>query len=169
MYAVAKLYRFVSLLVCLSLLVQTVGIGALTPRPVTAASRTAPVIAPVAATLASPGADFPTLPAGFETPLSVARTQSTFSGETVVITYTVRNTLSPVSLPEIADTATVTETAAALASFDLSTDANAMQNVVLVAETTAEGNITANSLSAAIDGDTHIFQLGNLPPQAVAT
>ena len=137
MYVVPKLYRFVSLLVCLSLLVQTVGIGALTPLPAVSAPRTAPA--------AAPGVDFPTMPAGFEAPLSVARTQSTFTGETVVITYTVRNTLSPLSLPEIADTATVTETAAALVDFDRSADPNAMQNVILVAQTTADGNITGSS------------------------
>jgi transglutaminase-like putative cysteine protease len=169
MYAVAKSYRFVSLLVCLSLLVQTMGIGALTPLPMVAAPRTAPAAAPSA----SPGADFPTRPDGFETPLSVARAQSTFTGETVVITYTVRNTLSPLSLPEVADGATAAEKMTALAGFDLAADPNAMQNVVLVAETTAAGNITGSSVPATVDttvdGDSHVFQLGSLPPQAEAT
>jgi hypothetical protein len=110
-------------------------------------------------------------PAGLAQPLSVARVQSSFTdlGSNVVITYTLKNTLTPQNPPAIPSGATITDSIAALADFDSSADPHTLRNVILVTTPAANSTIVATSRPADADAGKFVFVLDNLPPQASAT
>jgi transglutaminase-like putative cysteine protease len=109
-------------------------------------------------------------PDGLAQPLTVARVQSSYApAAALVITYTLRNNLAPQTQPVAPPNATITETVAALAAYDPAADPNTLHNVMLLATPAAGGALSAASLPGAAADGRHIFQLGNLPPQASAT
>ena len=155
----------VSVIVGLSLLLQMLApIWSLTPS-VSAAPLPAP------ATALNALASDSTEPSILAQPISVSRVQSQFAdaGAPVEITYTVRNNLSPKQPLDVPDDATIEEKIAALAAYDVTADPHTLRNVILVVSSTAESEIVAASHPADVDGGTHVFILGNLPPQASAT
>jgi transglutaminase-like putative cysteine protease len=161
--------RLVSLALCLGMILQSVAPAAaitLPPAPATSALLApAPQLEPMAANAATA-----IQPDGLAQPLTVARVQSSYApAAALVITYTLRNNLAPQTQPVAPPNATITETVAALAAYDPAADPNTLHNVMLLATPAAGGALSAASLpGAAVDGR-HIFQLGNLPPQASAT
>lgn len=108
-------------------------------------------------------------PSLFDNPLSVSRIQSAYDSasltdNTMVITVTIRNTLPPVNLPTIPDTATLTETLDIIKAVDYVNDPNTIHNVVL-ADTLLSGTTFLNSMPPAdANGDDVLWSIGDIPP-----
>ncbi|MCB0114319.1 MAG: hypothetical protein KDD84_09525, partial [Caldilineaceae bacterium] len=156
MYVSRKWYRIVSILVCLSLLGQTLGIAAFAPQPAAAAMLPAP----------QPREDVASaLPAPLADPLTISRVQSRYkTGGAVEITYALHNNLAPTRAPETTAGAPVTDTVAILTAFDPADDMNALRSVV-VSTTLASGASFVDSTGApAQSGDTLSWSLPAIPP-----
>ncbi len=112
-----------------------------------------------------------TQPATLTQPLSLSRVQSSYIelGGSVVMTYTLKNTLAPQNLPDLPPGASITDTVTALADFDLADDPHTLRNVILIAQPTASSAILATSQPANSANGDYVFTLENLPPQASAT
>ncbi|MEZ4831935.1 MAG: hypothetical protein R2873_08025 [Caldilineaceae bacterium] len=156
MYVSRKWYRIVSILVCLSLLGQTLGIAAFAPQPAAAAMLPAP----------QPREDVASaLPAPLADPLTISRVQSRYkTGGAVEITYALHNNLAPTRAPETTAGAPVTDTVAILTAFDPADDMNALRSVV-VSTTLASGASFVDSTGApAQSGDTLSWSLPAILP-----
>jgi uncharacterized membrane protein len=161
--------RFVSLALCLGMILQSVAPAAAVMLPPAPAISTMPAPAPQLEPLAATAATA-IHPAGLAQPLTVARTQSGYTaGAALVITYTVQNNLAPLTQPSAPPGATITDTVAALAAFDPLADPNTVRDVILLAAPAAGGAIAGASLPAATADGRSIYQLGHLAPQASAT
>ena len=161
-----KRQQFLSLVISLGLLMQS-----LTPlglRPVGATSPTAEIEAVI-----PPDPDTPTRGAtafSSPSPLTISRIQSSYAAPgTVVITYTVRNTLQPLILPPAPASATITDTLAALDGFDPLHDPNTMRGVLLSTELTGLGTLTAVYPLADQQSNTLAWNLGDIAPMQSAT
>jgi hypothetical protein len=113
---------------------------------------------------------FPTEPEALANPLSISRVQTTYqAGGTAVITYTVTNNRLATHFPTIPDGATVTETAEIMADFDLSLDPNTIRDVMVSND--LDGPATYLDAAPLPDrqGDTFVWNLGDIPPQASAS
>ncbi|MBK9050548.1 MAG: transglutaminase family protein [Chloroflexi bacterium] len=103
-------------------------------------------------------------------PLSISRHQSTYqAGSTVLITYTLSNNQPVTVVPDISETATITDTVAALAGFDLTADPNSIREVSLETTLTAAATYLSSSLPPTPSGNTYTWQLPDLPPQSSLT
>lgn len=107
-------------------------------------------------------------PASLQNPLSVSRTQSTYSAEaalnnTLLVTFTVTNNQPPVSFPEIDPNATVTETLELVANLDFNDDPNTIHNILLTDELLPSVT-TLLDISQASDrsNDSYAWNLGDL-------
>jgi uncharacterized membrane protein/PKD repeat protein len=162
-----QFHRLLTVIICLGLLLQTSGLAWGATAPAYYGRVDSASLAHRAESLALP----PTEPAPFNQPLSVVRTQSSFTGAggALVITYTVRNNLSPQQLPDVPPGATPEQIVAALAAFDPTSDPHTLHNVILVAAPTANSTIQGSSQPASVADNNFVFLLGNLPPQASAT
>ncbi len=118
--------------------------------------------------------DFPTSPAlsteqAEPTALSLSRVQSEVElsavmSNTITVTLTVRNALPPCIVPEIPSGATLTDTVDALTNFDFSDDPNSLTNVILVDTFDVDAIISDLSPNADIDGETFVWNIGDLNP-----
>ena len=87
------------------------------------------------------------------TPLSIARHQSTYqAGSTVLITYTLSNNQPVTLIPNISETATITDTVNILADFDLTADPNTIHEATLETTLTAAATYLSSSLPPAHSG-----------------
>jgi hypothetical protein len=109
-------------------------------------------------------------PPSLVNPISVSRMQSAYTradalGSTLVITFTVTNNQAPVSIPEIPDGATVTDTIEAVAAIDFGQDPNTIHNVLLT-DALLPANATFVSVWPMPDrsSDSLAWNLGNIPP-----
>jgi len=108
-------------------------------------------------------------------PISISRMQSALTvgnavSNTLVITFTVTNNQTPVTMPEIPVTATMTDTMEAVSAIDFSQDPNVIHNVVL-ADDLLPANATFLSADPMPDrdGDSLAWNLGNMPPLSSLT
>ena len=109
----------------------------------------------------------PTEPAALANPLSISRVQSQYqAGGTAVVTYTVRNNRPPSHFPNIPENATVTETAQIIADFDLTTDPNTIRDMTVANTLNSVAAYLAASPLPDRQGDTFVWNLGDIPPQA---
>jgi uncharacterized membrane protein/PKD repeat protein len=132
------------------------------PQVVTAPFRTPQQTGPTAAPTNNP-----TLPAALANPLSVSRFQSSYqAGGSLVITFTVTNNRPPAALPTIPPTATVTETAELLSTYDPGRDPNTIHHALLVNTLTNNATLLSASPRPNQDGSTYSWNLGDLPPQS---
>ena len=116
-------------------------------------------------------ADSPPRPlAPSPTAFSISRHQSTYqAGSTVLITYTLSNNQPVTVFPDIPETATITDTVAALAVFDLTADPNSIREASLETTLTAAATYLSSSLPPTPSGNTYTWQLPDLPPQSSHT
>jgi uncharacterized membrane protein len=99
-------------------------------------------------------------------PITISRVQSSYqAGANVVITFTVTNNQPLANPPSIPSSATITETVAALAEFAIDRDPNTIRDVVLRDQLTASATWLASTTPPDDDGNTLLWNLGDLPPQ----
>ncbi|GIK56654.1 MAG: hypothetical protein BroJett015_23170 [Chloroflexota bacterium] len=152
--------QMISLVISLSLLMQLAGPLAGWPRPAavladTAVPHTRPDSTTATTAVASPIVT---------TPLTLARVQSGYNtGSSITISYTVSNNQPPTALPTIAPSASVTDTITALATFDITSDANTLNQVTL-ATTLSGGTLLAAGGNPTIVGSTLTWNLPPIPP-----
>ncbi|MFO7538925.1 MAG: PKD domain-containing protein [Chloroflexota bacterium] len=102
-------------------------------------------------------------------PLAIARSQSSYaSGENLVVTYTVHNSLPPTQAPDVVPGQTLTDTLAVLDNFDPLADPNTLRQVIVTFEPTAASFVDA-SLPASLANGVYTFLLDDIPPLASAT
>ena len=108
-------------------------------------------------------------------PISVSRVQSAYTAadaleNTLVVTFTVRNNLDPLLVPDLPISPTITDTISATLAFDPLQDANAIRNVLL-----ADELLPPNAAFLSADpmpdrhGDALSWNLGDVPPLASVT
>ncbi|GAB4273651.1 MAG: hypothetical protein Kow0080_21340 [Candidatus Promineifilaceae bacterium] len=149
-----RLHSFASQLVAISLLLQLFLPLFALPTAVSTQAQTLPT-EPATAAAAQPAA--------IESPITIYRTQSAYtSGSTIDIVYTITNNQMPTRLPEIPDTATITDTVDTLAAFDLTADVNTLHGVTL--QTTLTNGTLINGNGAAVSGSTLTWTIDDLPP-----
>ncbi len=109
-------------------------------------------------------------------PLSISRIQSAYHvGETisntVIVTYTIANNQLPATLPQIAEGATLTDTVAALETFQAqrADDPNVVRNVLLADTLTAHGELAAAQPSPDHLNGEYAWNLGDIPPLSAIT
>ncbi|MBX3060768.1 MAG: VCBS repeat-containing protein, partial [Anaerolineae bacterium] len=152
--------QMISLVISLSLLMQLAG-------PLAGWSRLAAVLADTAVPATRPesttGATAVTHPI-VTTPLTLSRVQSGYNtGSSITISYTVSNNQPPTALPPIAPSASVTDTITALAAFDITSDANTLNQVTL-ATTLSGGTLLSAGGNPIIVGSTLTWNLPPIPP-----
>jgi len=153
-----RLHFFVSQLITISLFLQLFLPLFALPTAVSTQAQTLPP-EPISAV---------TQPAAIEAPIAIYRTQSAYtSGSTIDVAYTITNNQMPTLLPDIPDTATITDTVDALAAFDLTTDFNTLHGVTL--QTTLTNGILVNGNGAAVSGSTLTWTIGDIPPMSSTT
>lgn len=102
-------------------------------------------------------------------PLAISRSQSSYaSGDGLVVTYTIHNNLPPTQAPDVTPGQPLTDTLAALGSFDLLGDPNSLRQVILVFAPT-EAAVVSASLPASLAGGVYTFQLDDIPPLGQAS
>ncbi len=105
-------------------------------------------------------------PGALANPVSLSRVQSAYTAGTRVITFTLTNNLLPTLLPDVPDTAPITDTLEILAGFSLNADANTLRNVTLE-DTLNTGTVFLDaSGDFSLAGSTVTWSLEDLPPQA---
>jgi uncharacterized membrane protein len=103
------------------------------------------------------------------TPLTIARSQSSYaSGENLIVTYTVYNSLPPTQSPDVVAGQSLTDTLAALDGFDPLSDPNSLRQVILTYEPT-DATVVNTSLPASLDNGVYTFHLDNIPPLGSAS
>ncbi len=106
------------------------------------------------------------------TPITLSRAQSAYSdvaaNGTLTVTLEVTNNLPPTIAPEIDATATVTESAEILATFDFTADPNTLRNVVMTDELLNGATLISADPPASQDGATLIFNVGDIAPMQSA-
>ena len=107
------------------------------------------------------------IPAALDHPFAISRLQSSYisNGETVV-TYTITNNQAPTFSPDIADTATVTETTEILSMFSVTDDMNTLHNLTLAM--TLTNGILVDPNGATQNGSTLTWSLPDIAPQQSA-
>ena len=102
-------------------------------------------------------------------PLAISRSQSSYAnGDGLTVTYTIHNSLSPTNAPDVTPGQTLTDTLAALDSFDLLGDPNSLRQVILVFEPT-EAEVISASLPASLADGVYTFHLDDIPPLGQAS
>ncbi len=114
-----------------------------------------------------------TKPAVLVNPISISRIQSAYvpnaldSGR-LEIEFAVTNNQNPTLVPQIPETATVTETIDIVAEFDFSADPNTIRNVIIADELT-NSTFAEAVPSAETSGSELIINLGDIAPLATVT
>lgn len=113
-------------------------------------------------------------PVALTHPLLLTRVQSAATADglledTLVVTLTVRNNLSPASVPLLLEGATITDTLAAFDAIDLTNDANTLRNVLLEDTLLAGATLMAASATPDERGSQVAWSLGDLPPLSSTT
>jgi hypothetical protein len=114
-------------------------------------------------------------PPALTDPISVSRVQSAYTaadalGNTLVVTFSVRNNLNPFLRPDLPATATITETLSATLALDFSKDPNVVHNVLLADDLLpANATLLSASPTPERDGDHLAWNLGDIPPLGSVT
>ena len=167
----------------ITLLIITGLLVSLLPTPVWAATINASVQAIQARPDREPAAPSPpslqpsaaeTAPAALANPMTLSHIQTAKEyAETdngmMVITYTVRNNLTPATVPNIPAGATITQTAAIMQDFDFAADTHTLRNVIISNQLADAVSLLASTPAADASGATHLFSLGDIAPLATAT
>lgn len=102
------------------------------------------------------------------TPLILSRAQSAYSdvaaNGTLTVTLSVSNEQLPMLTPQIDATATVTESAELLATFNYLNDPNTIRNIVITDEIINGATLISSDPPASQDGDMFIFHVGDVAP-----
>ena len=111
----------------------------------------------------------PTEPDSLANPISISRAQSAYQpgdaiDNTLLITFTVTNNRPPAVVPQVPESATITDSIAIMAEFDYSNDPNTMRNVMVVDELTANATYIASSPLPDQNGATNAWNLGDIAP-----
>ncbi len=154
-----KAHRFLSVLVAVGLLLQTLAPAWVMMGPATAvAANNEPASGVTAVATTATTA-----------PLAISRSQSSYTnGDGLTVTYTIHNSLPPTNAPAVTPGQTLTDTLAALDSFDLLGDPNSLRQVILVFQPTAAEVISA-SLPASLADGVYTFHLDDIPPLGQAS
>jgi len=168
----SRWYSSLSLIISLAMLLQLVlpGIGLMLPAPIEAAPLTQDADPLPALPTDTAVAANPTTPDVLH-PLELSRAQSTYqAGGTAVITYTLRNTLSPTIRPEAAPGDTITDTLAAISATNFAADPNTVRGAQLALQlTNGQTGLQAASRPADQNGSSLSFNLGDIAPLSAAT
>jgi hypothetical protein len=102
-------------------------------------------------------------------PLSIARVQSAYTPDQIVsnimvITFTVTNHQAPTIVPQLPAGATLTDTARLWQSLDLTSDPNALRNVLLVDSPASGATIVSSTPRADYRNGQYTWNLGNIAP-----
>ncbi|NUM43153.1 MAG: hypothetical protein HUU38_00490 [Anaerolineales bacterium] len=104
-----------------------------------------------------------------QSPLALSRVQTSYVAGQTVVEFTLTNNLPTTRLPDVAVSATITDTVNILAAFDLSEDVNTLRGITLADTLTPGTTLLAASGNPAQAGNTLTWTLPDLPPQASAT
>ena len=110
-----------------------------------------------------------TAPTVLDQPVSLSRVQSSYVAGQTVVDFTLTNNLPTTRVPEIPETATITDTVEILAAYPPTDDVNTLRSLTL-ADTLAAGvTLLAASGNPVQTGSTLTWTLPDLVPQASTT
>ncbi|HLF26953.1 MAG TPA: hypothetical protein VJG32_11500 [Anaerolineae bacterium] len=107
-------------------------------------------------------------------PLSISRVQSAYRAAdavsgTLMITFTVTNNQPPTLAPQLPFSATITDTIAAISTFDFSKDPDTIRNVLLTNSLTSYTSFVSSSPEPDRSTAQYAWSLGDIPPLSSVT
>ncbi|MFO7541034.1 MAG: PKD domain-containing protein [Chloroflexota bacterium] len=157
-----KLHRFISLVISLGLLLQTL-VPTLVFRPQMVMAQAETAVSTPTFFPAQPVVTAPNEPDALAQPLSIARTQTSYiSNSVTTIRYHITNNLPPTLLPVVPEGTNITDTVNIVAGFSLTDDMNALRNVSLA--TTISNGAIIDPGEGAQNGSDVTWTLPNMPP-----
>jgi hypothetical protein len=104
-----------------------------------------------------------------QSPIALSRVQSSYVAGQTTLEFTLTNNLPATRLPDIPESATITDTVDLLAAFIATDDLNTLRGLTLADTLAAGTTLLAASGNPAQSGSTLTWTLPDLPPQASTT